>query len=427
MKIGKLILGGSITLLLVVGWVVKLLAVTNVSGDVVQIQWWTMFAGPDGQHALQLVRDFNRENPDVHVTMQRMDASLYYSKMFVAGLGGRSPEVFVVHADVLPRFQKAGLLRPIDDLLSLGSIDPSDFDPAIWDAIQFEGKAYSLPLDVHPIGMYYNARLLREAGVVDTQGHALPPQTTEAFIDTVSRFPLSEGRYGFAFAWQRINAYSIMRQFGGRMFTDDYSRCTLNDPENIEALQWCVDLIYESSIVPNPNGMDPYTGFRQGKVAMLFEGPWMATDFAKQEDLELGYAPIPQFGGQPAAWANSHNLCIRPDLEGRELESAWRFVEYLSDHSLRWAQAGQIPARRSIRNDPQFAEMDCQSSFATQIPQIVFMPRTPVLFEFLSEFDLAVERSLSGQMNVKQALSEATNRVNQSIERALEDKNREPI
>ena len=58
------------------------------------VRFWNVFTGPDGRTMLKLIKRFNQENPDIHVIMQRMDAATYYNKLFVAGLGGRAPEVF---------------------------------------------------------------------------------------------------------------------------------------------------------------------------------------------------------------------------------------------------------------------------------------------------------------------------------------------
>src|SRR5262245_60289160 len=75
---------------------------------VVTVRFWNGFTGPDGRTMLRLVKRFNQQNPDVHVLMQRMDWSTYYNKLFVAGLGHRAPELFVVHTRAMLRFARAG-------------------------------------------------------------------------------------------------------------------------------------------------------------------------------------------------------------------------------------------------------------------------------------------------------------------------------
>lgn len=386
-------------------------------GSPVTIRFWNVFTGPDGRTILRIVKQFNQENPDVHVVMQRMDATggIYYNKLFIAGLGGRGPEVFVAHSDVLPRFVRAGLLRPMDDLLSAGGLDASDFDENVWQYVQYNGRVMAIPLDVHPLGLYYNKELFRQSGIVDDKGEARPPTNREEFVDALRKLKKAD-QWGLVFTWLRTNVYAITQQFGGQMFTDDLSRCTLDEPRNVQALQFCVDLMKEQ-LIARPQSMDSWIGFRQGKVGMVFEGIYMLPDLQRLNNLQYAGAPMPQVGNRRATWGNSHSLCIRPGLSGKELEAAWRLIRYLSDHSLDWAEGGQVPVRKSLRQTPRFAAMTIQSRFAEQMPYVCYLPRVPFIFEFHYEFDLAVERALRMSVTPHEALSAATQRLNAVLER----------
>src|SRR6185312_2786997 len=98
------------------------------AGKVIELRFWNGFTGPDGRTMLGIVKKFNEENHDVHVTMQRMEWGTYYNKLFVAGLGGRAPEVFVSHSYALKRFMAAGFVRPADDMIGAGpdQLNPTD-------------------------------------------------------------------------------------------------------------------------------------------------------------------------------------------------------------------------------------------------------------------------------------------------------------
>jgi len=373
---------------------------------------------------LRIVRRFNRENPDVHVLMQRMDWVTYYNKLFVAGLGERAPEVFIVHAGNIERFMQADFIRPIDDLvIGPHGMDEKDFTENIWSAVEKEGRHYALPLDVHMLGMYYNKKLFREAGIVDERGEPRPPRTRREFMDALDQLTRdTDGdsepdQWGFVYTWYRTNAYTIMRQWGGKFFTPDNQRCLLNCPENVEALEFCVDLIRKHKLVPPPENFDSWIGFRQGKVGIAFEGIYMLEDLKKQEDLEYGGAPLPLLGKIPAAWCDSHTICLQRDLEGKRLEAAWRFARYLSDNSLDWAEGGQVPVRKSLRDTKRFRQMRVQYEFAKQIPYVRYVPRIPFVFEFFSEYETAVEKALRGSLPPREALDIATENINGIIQR----------
>ncbi|MBA3272549.1 MAG: ABC transporter substrate-binding protein, partial [Chthoniobacterales bacterium] len=367
----------------------------------VTLRYWNGFTGPDGRTMLRLVQRFNRENPDVEVTMQRMDWGTYYNKLFVAGLGKRAPEVFVVHADNLARFTGASFVRPIDDIVGVGSIDPSDFDENVWAAVEHDGKHWGVPLDVHLIGMYYNRKLFREAGIVDAVGNPKPPATGAEFLEAVGKLTSdrnNDGKpevWGYVFTWMRTNAYTAMRQFNGRLFTEDGTKTLINSPQNVEALQFCVDLIQKHGVAPSPENFDSWIGFRQGKVGLVFEGIYMLPELQRQTDLDFGAAPLPVYGKTPAAWGSSHTLCLRADLNEHELEASKRFIKFLSDNSLDWAEGGQIPVRKSLRESDFFKtsnKMAAQREFAKQIPYVAYLPSVPFVFEYLQAYDLAVEK-----------------------------------
>ncbi|MCD6386614.1 ABC transporter substrate-binding protein [Candidatus Sumerlaeota bacterium] len=390
----------------------------------VKLRYWNGFTGPDGRTMRRLVNQFNRENPDIFVLMQRMDWSTYYNKLFVAGIGKRAPEVFIIQVYMLERFMRANFIRSIDDLLAKQTeITAEDFPPYLWSRVEKNGKHYGIPLDIHMWGMYYNKKLFREAGIVDEHGEPVPPKNRKEFLDAVRKLTRDlngDGKpdeWGFVFTWFESNIYTFMLQWGGKFFTPDYSRCIMNCKENVEALQFCVDLIRKYKVAPPPENFDAWLGFRQGKIGLVFDGIYMLQDLRRQEDLDFGGAPLPKLGKYPAAWGSSHIMCLKAGLKGKRLQSAWRFIRFLSEHSLDWAEGGQIPARKKFRETERFRKMTVQWEFAKQIPYIKLLPRTPFISEFLTEFDLAVEKALRGSATPKEALDIATEKVNKVIAR----------
>jgi multiple sugar transport system substrate-binding protein len=377
------------------------------------IRFWNGFTGPDGRTMLALVRKFNAANPDVNVLMQRMDWGTYWNKLFVAGLGGRAPEVFVLHTRTLRRFATAGFAAPLDPLLD--GFPTADIDANVWAAASVNGSHYGLPLDVHAMGMYYNKTLFAAAGL------AKPPTNRAEFLEAMRRLkkPGKNGepdQWGYVFTNAETCTYTFLRQFGGEVFTPDYSRCTLARSENIAALQFCRSLITDG-LVPSPENIDSWIGFRQGRVGMVFEGIYMLADLQKQKDLDFAGAPVPQVAEHNAVWADSHNLCLKSGLAKEVEAAAWRFMTFLSENSLDWADGGQIPTRPSLRATPRFAAMGVQSAFATQVPFVNYQPQLPFIFEYLTEYNLAVEKILRGRATPEAALTAAEKNVNAILAR----------
>jgi multiple sugar transport system substrate-binding protein len=367
---------------------------------VIELRFWNSFTGPDGRTMLGIVKDFNESHRGVHVTMQRMEAGPYYNKLFVAGLGGRAPEVFVSHVFALSRLVRAGFVRPVDDFATgEGAIDIGDIDANVWNASAHDGKHFGVPLDIHLLGMYYNRKLFAQAGI------ERPPTNREEFIAALRKLRRLNGAdtWGFVFTWQRTNLFTMCRQNGGRFFDEQMTRPTFASAENVEALRFARQLI-EQDLVPAPQDFDSWIGFRQGKVGIVFEGIYMLPDLQRQKDLEYGAAPVPQLFDHPGAWAESHNLCVRADVSGEQLAAVKKFIRYLSDNSLDWAEGGQIPVRKSLRESERFATMTAQREFARQIPDAQYLPAVPYVLEYIDQFQLAIDRALRGEATPEEAM-----------------------
>jgi multiple sugar transport system substrate-binding protein len=394
------------------------------SGPVV-IDFWNGFTGPDGKTMQKLVEQFQAVNPDVRVRMQIIPWGTYYDKLTLSLAYGGAPELFVVHAARLPEFASYGVLRPIDDLFAAARppLSAGDFAAVPWRASFFGGHQLALPLDVHPMGLYYNTRLFREAGIVDEAGKARPPRTWDEFLAAarkLTRDTDEDGRpdqWGFVFTNQPTNWNTFATQFGGGILTPDLKHCAMDSPGSLEASRRMHDLIYRYHVAPKPEGVDAWLAFRQGKAAMAMEGIYMLASLEEQQGLEYAGAPAPQFGPKRSVWGGSHMLCQPAAIGAAESQAAWRLTRYLSDHSLLWAKGGQVPVRLSVLRSPEFAALAVQSQFARQLPYVQYEPLTPkgnALGPFVGP---AVEAVLLDLQPPETAMRDACRRIGQVLRR----------
>jgi len=395
------------------------------SGNVAsaEIRFWNGFTGPDGATMEKIVQQFERET-GIRVKMQIIPWSTYYDKLLLSLAYGGAPDVFICHANRIAEFARYGVFRPLDDLIEADrDFDPSDFLPNIWKAGQYAGKQVGLPLDCHPQGLYYNLKLFREAGIVDAQGNPKPPETWEEFLDAARRLTKDKDRdgrpdqWGFAFTWLRTNWITFISQHGGSILSPGLKRATLAEPPAVRATQQMCDIITRYGVAPKPEGFDSWMGFRQGRVAMAIEGIYMLSSVEEQRGLEYAGAPVPSFGLRRAVWGGSHLLCMPKNLSPQRAQLVWRFMRYLSDHSLDWAEGGQIPVRRSLLNQPRFRQMRVQYAFAKQLPYVVFEPASHKSTEIMPFYDAAIEAALLGIKSPQDALNEAARRIQQVLDR----------
>ncbi|VGO13087.1 hypothetical protein PDESU_01641 [Pontiella desulfatans] len=390
---------------------------TSEKGQVL-IRFWNGFTGPDGRSIIKLAETFNKQNPDVKVLVQRMDWGTYYNKLFVAGLGGRAPEVFILHATMVPRFKEAGFLSPLETDPALAD----DIDERVWSSVFHDGRQWAVPLDILPMGMFCNRTLFREAGLTNQLGEVLIPTNRKEVLDAMRRLTKDtdgDGKtdqWGHVISWVRLNWQSIVAQMDGKLVSADGKTCTVDAPENVAAMQFFIDLVEKEKVCPKPEGFDSWVGFLQGKVGIVFEGIWMLPELQKS-DLDFQGAAFPTLGKHPGVWGDSHVMCLAAQIPAREKEAALRFMIFLSDNSLEWAKNGPIPVRKSIRATPEFQAMETQSAFAERIPDLEYSPMVPYKLELDAELDIAAERAIRRSVSPLEAFSQAGSNIQKVIER----------
>jgi multiple sugar transport system substrate-binding protein len=365
---------------------------------------------------LGLVRSFNESDAGAHVTMQRIAWATYYNKLMVSALDGRGPEVFVLQSGLLPRMDRAGICDAVDEVFAETSFT-ADFEASLLDRVNFGSatapRRIGVPLDIWPQGLYCNGPMLKSAGFVDADGSPRPPRNRDEFLAAAAAMKLDPDgdgqpeQWGFGYGHWGNNFMSLVPQFGGR-FLDERGEPTLDDPGNVEALQFLADLLHKHHVAPPPEGgVAGWVGFRQQRVAMVFDGIYMLGDLKRLEGHPYIGAPMPQIGPKPGTLADSHILCIRKGLDSQRRDAAKRFIRFISDHSLMWADAGQVPARRSVRASDEFKKLPVQYAFAQQLPYVMYPPKTPSVSELSVHVNLAVEKAIRGRATAAEALKQA--------------------
>lgn len=363
--------GNQVLRALVSGVILSLLVSAVGLAAPIEVSFWTLFTGGDGQMMDRLVAQFNEEHPDITVTHTILDwGDPYYSKLITSTVGGAPPAVGVMHASRIKSFIQNGLLTPLTavDLEHLG-VDASDFMPNIWEWSVEGGFVYAIPLDVHPYALYMNVPMFEQAGLP-----VRAPESGDEFIQFARR--LTQDRTGDGIA--DIAGYSgygsrewlgFLYQFGGRI-VDEAGRPAFNSAAGVRAMEFQRELIGATE-----DRIFGWIGDRT--AAMQLTGPWSIGAFT-EIGLEFATAPTPQVGDEPGTWADSHLLIIPSgvrELSPEVFEAALTFIRWLTENSIQWsATAGHVPARIDRLTVEAFLELEHQLAFAESLPFSYFWP-----------------------------------------------------
>jgi multiple sugar transport system substrate-binding protein len=359
----------------------------------------------------KIVEGFNREHPKIQVKVQVIPWGTYYDKVTLGLAYGGAPDVFVLHAQRVPEYASHGALAPVDRFVKSDGPDPNDFMPTQWKAGQVDGVRYGLPLDCHPVGMYYNTKLFKEAGI----DH---PPTTELEFETDARklTDPKQNRWGFVITDFHLVGSTLFDQFGGGVMTPDLTRSALNTSPSLKAVETMIGWVRDGHICPKPDPGGSWSEFQTGRAAMAIQGIWMFDSVEHQQGLSYAAAPVPRFGPFKAVWASSHCLCMPSNLPADRQRAGWIFIKYLSDHCLAWAQAGQVPIRKSILRSPAFRSLRIQREFAKELPYVVYEPFSTSVNQVAPFADSAVEAAVDGVETPQKALAQGAQRVNRVLD-----------
>lgn len=109
-------------------------------------------AARGGVNMQGMLDDFSAGHPEIALEAATLQwGAPYYTKLGMAGAGGRAPELAVLHLARLAGFAPGKLVDPFDlDLLAEHGVREKDFPPDIWRRGRAGGKQYAVPFDTHP-------------------------------------------------------------------------------------------------------------------------------------------------------------------------------------------------------------------------------------------------------------------------------------
>ncbi|HEY8286181.1 MAG TPA: extracellular solute-binding protein [Chloroflexota bacterium] len=386
----------------------------------IPLSFWGGWTGPDGLAMQKLVARFNAETPDVRVTLTLYNWDLIFDRWRARFDGGSPPDLVGIHATEVSEFAVGGMLREIGREARTFGLTAHQFLAAPWRRCQVRGGLYAIPLDVHPLSLYINARAARRVGLDPRD----PPRSGGALLAWASRMTdRRRGQWGYAAPAGDVECfrqwYSLLYQNGGSFLDPQDAHCLADGVQGVQAFSFLRSLITRLGIaMPAEGPVD--ADFLDERVLMYPQGPWYIQG-VRQAGIELVTAPMPRIGPRPAVWANSHVLAVVNTQDTARVAAAMRFIAWIHDHGLDWAQAGQIPAGNAARTRlPDTAVWRYLRPFVAQLPHIVYQPSllagTSVFAEqLLTPVITATRAAMLGQQTAYDAARSMTEGVDQAL------------
>lgn len=405
------------------------LALTTLSIGTAQtvLRMNTLFHSGDAQAMERIVDAFNDAHDDVQIDLQQGQWSDYYAQLYNAVVAGNAPHIGVMHTTMLP--QMAPALTPLVDgpagnLIEAAGIEPSNYIQNLWEAGEFDGNRYLIPLDTHMFGLWYNRDIFEEAGLDPDD----PPQTREEFeaaadaiIENTDAYAFHPAEDGLPRKLRRAWYYMFWQQ-GGELFNEDQTEATFNDEAGLQACEYLTSIPDERGW--NIPAGDGFAQFGAGDLGMLVAGNWYYWT-AEEAGLNYGFAKLPVFFDELVTWGNSHNLVIPQQPEGTDQATyvaAAEAIRWINENSDVWGiYGGHIPAYGPARESEALRSSDTWEASLATFSEMAEQGAVhyPITHENASELEepitVNIQQAYNGTISCQEALNQAEADVNRIL------------
>jgi multiple sugar transport system substrate-binding protein len=338
-----------------------------------------------------LISEYEAKHPGVKVKLYSIPFANFVNQLTVRFAGQKPPDIVHLPSRNFASFASQQWLEPIDDLLKAGDIASK------WSKMQTEmswnGKTYGVLLLPYGNLLYYNEKLLQDAG-------AKVPTTPAEWLDAMARTTnRDKGQFGLVTTTAEhpnmfIDAATWV--LGEKQDWLKGGKYNFTDPGVVAAMdQFRKSLTYAP---PGTNSASARQLFIDGKAAFLRDGPWVWATLQKAKPetrplLKMTQLPFPVITG-----GASNSLHIPARLEAQKKKLVWEFIALAATPAWqeKYVQLTGSPAGRVGAIGPDQAKKDPHLSAITLAAEKAenLFPMQPALRENYNEFATLFSRAV---------------------------------
>jgi ABC-type glycerol-3-phosphate transport system substrate-binding protein len=319
--------------------------------------------------------------------------------------GERCPDLVRIDATWLPGLARLKLLRPAPS----EALERRDWLPEAEELARHAEVIYALPQVIDGLALIHREGAFRGAAL------PWPPASLDELELAVSRLR-REDQHGLGLRADGYWYVAFLRGLGGE-FPEPGAEARggettevalrIDEPVAEEALGRMSELFHSGIAAPPAPGGEQARElarlFRDRRVAVVLEGPWLARELAGDEGVaSLGVTPFPA-GPAGAAAPRGAQLLAVPTCAAAP-DEAWKLAYELTDPELQaaWARAfGTVPATGAALEEAGALSQ----AFYRALAQAAPLPQHPVTAELFDDLTPAVRAAVLGDATAAEALA----------------------
>lgn len=383
--------------------------------------------------------------PNLALEIKIFDWAPAWSAIVKAITEGEGPDILQLGTTWVPAIAAMGGLEELTDLVEeIGGSEA--YLPSSWQTtgIQGDPAIYAIPWFVDARAVYYRTDAFQKAGVDPEEAFV----DWDSFQDALQRVhgTVIDGTAMHALAIPGKHDWDVMQNFfpwiwgaGGDVLTADGRRAAFNSEAAMKGILYYINLVTDGLVDKtslDKNSRQVEDDFADGKSAVVFSGPWLASRLAtpyerggKAETMAASHyaiAPVPAGPEGRATFIGGSNLSIVKNSAHKQ--EAWELIKYLSGDEAQADYAnvtGFLPARQQVLDEAvdepglafaSFAEAVAYGRTFPSIPQ--WGPIETTLVNHFSEIWESVEDEAGyDEEHIRDVLNDAVKEVNSIMER----------
>ncbi|MEU6863481.1 ABC transporter substrate-binding protein [Streptomyces sp. NPDC046876] len=414
---------------------------TGRPGDPIVLTLLSHYASGVLKEALQgPVDEWNATHDRVKVRTEAVEFTDLLTTFMVRQAAGRGADILHPYCLWNGQLVQAGVLRPAppEHAEEIGR----GYGKAAVAAASVGGRIHGYPTEVQTYALYYNKRLLREAGV-----HG-PPRTWRELEETAYRTSRRD-RYGntlvqgFGLSTADDSTtvgqtLALLNAAGGTFVSEDGRSTAIDSPAGRAVFDLEHRLVAGGASAP---GVNVYKAFRSGQVAMVVSAGWWTGSLKEMmgedyRDVGVAPLPLPEADGKRATLSTGFMLGV--NAASRHPGAAWEFLRWLNTEKVgvsgvRGARAGGRATRMSSlqvsvgsltgRSDDMRTLLGAHGDanlrpFLDALAYSVPEPNVPGAQQAKSLLRRNIEALWTGQQTVEQALRTTRRQVDREMSRS---------
>ena len=320
---------------------------------------------------------------------------------------GQGPDIIAWVNDRLGDSALAGIIQPLTAYGVDEAYLRANFTDVATDAVMYHGEAYGIPEAMEVMTIIYNKALISEADL---------PQTTDDLLAMAATYNQPPDKYLFVYNAQ-ADIYSAAPWFQamGVVLVKPDGTTDIGNEGSVRAAELVQNF---SSIMPaecDYGTMDAL--FKDGKAAMVLNGPWIIPDF-QSLGIDFGMTPVPivSASGQPGAPFVGVKLLMLAE-NAKNPQAAVELMKYYG--------SAEVQARLAVINKQVPANMAAQemviddpiiAAFIAQAANGRPMPNSEFIAAMWDPFNKMIEAIWTGVATPEQAVADGATLFDETVQ-----------